>query len=214
MKIGEKLKKGRIDINMTQEEVSNVLNVSRTTISSWEVNRTYPSLDMLVTLSDLYDISLDALLREDRKMVEEITKEVKNSKRRKKIIIAILLICIPVMFFLGYQLWRAGLVVSPNQINNTEIELNGDILNSKSEIMITLELGRFKKYSGYWIETNEAKNTLEVQLYQNYSLSDSQEETLTIPLDILESEELQQGINRITISGFTFFNTEELYTEY
>ena len=147
-------------------------------------------------------------------MVEEITKEVKNSKRRKKIIIAILLICIPVMFFLGYQLWRAGLVVSPNQINNTEIELNGDILNSKSEIMITLELGRFKKYSGYWIETNEAKNTLEVQLYQNYSLSDSQEETLTIPLDILESEELQQGINRITISGFTFFNTEELYTEY
>lgn len=80
MKIGNKLKQGRTEKNLTQEETATILNISRSTVSSWEVNRTYPDLEMLVTLSDLYDISLDSMLREDEKMVHTLTHEMNTGR--------------------------------------------------------------------------------------------------------------------------------------
>ena len=210
MKIGEKLKKGRLDIDMTQEEVSKIINVSRSTISSWEVNRTYPDLEMLVTLSDLYNISLDVILREDNQMVKKIDNEVKTSKKRKKLIVIILVLTIPTILFLGFKLWNIGLVVSPDQIRDVEIELNGESLNSESTIELTLEFGNFKEYSGYWIETNDTKDTLEIQVYQNYSLSGNKQEVVDIDLNILEYAE---GISRITLNGYDYNVAEELYKD-
>jgi len=118
VKIGEKIKEARMSKGMTQEDVSKILHVSRSTISSWEVNRTYPDLDLLVALSDLYDISLDVILREDTQMVKKIVHETKNSKKRQRWIIVLLLIFVPTLLFLGYQLWNASLIVSPDQIES------------------------------------------------------------------------------------------------
>lgn len=73
MKIGSKLKQARLKSELTQEKVSNILNVSRSTISSWEVGRSYPDLESLVLLSDLYNISLDSLLREDSDMIKKLS---------------------------------------------------------------------------------------------------------------------------------------------
>ncbi len=58
------------------------LFVSRQTISSWETGRTYPDIDSLIALSNLYQISLDRLLKEDNGMVEDIRRktELKESK--------------------------------------------------------------------------------------------------------------------------------------
>ena len=55
MDIGKKLKEKREERNLTQKELSEILHVSRQTISSWEVGRTYPDLDVLVAISELYD---------------------------------------------------------------------------------------------------------------------------------------------------------------
>ncbi|GEP19490.1 helix-turn-helix transcriptional regulator [Pediococcus argentinicus] len=66
MNISEKLKKCRLDNNMTQADVAEKLNVSRKTISGWENNRNYPDISNLVTISKLYNISLDDLLDDDR----------------------------------------------------------------------------------------------------------------------------------------------------
>ena len=102
MKIGLKLKQGRADKNLTQEEAAKILNVSRSTVSSWEVNRTYPDLDMLVSLSDLYDISLDSMLREDEEMVQTLSQEIQTSRKRKGWLIALGMLYIPVLLFLMY----------------------------------------------------------------------------------------------------------------
>lgn len=100
MKIGDKLKQGRSDKNLTQEEVATILNVSRSTISSWEVNRTYPDLEMLVTLSDLYDISLDSMLREDEKMLQTFTDEMNAGRKRSHLLFLLGLLYIPILLFL------------------------------------------------------------------------------------------------------------------
>jgi DNA-binding XRE family transcriptional regulator len=59
--IGSKLKQARLEEELTQDNVANILNVSRTTISNWEVGRSYPDLESIVALSDLYNISLNSI---------------------------------------------------------------------------------------------------------------------------------------------------------
>lgn len=83
MKLKDRLKKNREVANYTQKELAEILNVSRQTVSSWEVGRTYPDLDMIVVLSDLYAIPLDMLLKEDSKLVDDITAKVHKSQHRK-----------------------------------------------------------------------------------------------------------------------------------
>ena len=61
VEIGENIKKLRKAKRMTQKEVANQLNVTPQTISKWERNISYPDLDMLVKLSQLFHISTDAL---------------------------------------------------------------------------------------------------------------------------------------------------------
>lgn len=62
VEIGENIKKLRKAKRMTQKEMANQLNVTPQTISKWERNISYPDLDMLVKLSQLFHISTDALL--------------------------------------------------------------------------------------------------------------------------------------------------------
>lgn len=66
MDIGNKIKNARMQSSLTQEEAAEALGVSRQTISNWENGKTYPDIVSVVKMSDLYNISLDRLLKEDR----------------------------------------------------------------------------------------------------------------------------------------------------
>lgn len=66
MNIGDKIKEERLKKEWTQEHLAQLLNVSRPTISSWEVGRNYPDLETIIAISDLFGSSLDNLLREDK----------------------------------------------------------------------------------------------------------------------------------------------------
>ena len=85
MNLGNKISKIRKDNHLTQEDFAEKYNVTRQTISSWENSKSYPDLDTLVKISDDFSISLDVLLKEDKKMVEHISKNQKDSKKYKKI---------------------------------------------------------------------------------------------------------------------------------
>ena len=80
MNIGRKLKEHRIHHNFTQDEVAKKLFVSRATISSWEVGRTFPDIEKIILLSELYELSLDQLLKEEPSIMETIQVERKKLK--------------------------------------------------------------------------------------------------------------------------------------
>lgn len=63
MKTSELLKCHRLKQGMTQEELAKALFVSRQAVSKWERGETYPDIANVIALSDLYDISIDVLLR-------------------------------------------------------------------------------------------------------------------------------------------------------
>lgn len=68
MEFGEQIKVRRQELNLTQAEVAEKLFVTRQAVSNWEHNKTYPDLNMLVRISNVYQISIDSLLREDQKL--------------------------------------------------------------------------------------------------------------------------------------------------
>lgn len=61
--IGQRLMELRGRFDMTQEELAEQLGVSRQAISRWETNQTFPNIDKLFCISELYKVSLDYLLK-------------------------------------------------------------------------------------------------------------------------------------------------------
>ena len=91
--IGCKIKAARIEKKLTQEQVAELLGVSRQTISNWENEKSYPDIISVIKMSECYDVSLDYLLKGEQKMksyydyLAESTNVVKSNANRNKIII-------------------------------------------------------------------------------------------------------------------------------
>ena len=75
MDIGNKIKSRRVALSLTQEELAEKLNVSRSTVSNWEIDRNYPDLSSIVELSAVLDMTLDELLKEDADMLNQLTHD-------------------------------------------------------------------------------------------------------------------------------------------
>lgn len=86
MNIGDKIKNAREENKLTQTQVSEILMVSRQTISNWENGKSLPDILSVIRMSELYKISLDELLKGDKTMIEKIEKDAKINKTIKKII--------------------------------------------------------------------------------------------------------------------------------
>lgn len=97
MEISERLKQARTISGMTQEQVAENIMVSRVTLSHWENGKTLPDIASLISLSDLYQISLDELLKGDPKMTEKVKKDAKDLKSNKRLILITAIFCIVVM---------------------------------------------------------------------------------------------------------------------
>lgn len=126
MKIGKKLKEKRLEANLTQQELADILHVSRQTISSWEVGRTYPDLDVLVAISELYDTPLDDLLKENSQMVKDITNKVKKSERRK---VTNIVLGLALLVTIGIGLFSAWERYQNEQTNSYGLKPN-DLIDS------------------------------------------------------------------------------------
>lgn len=89
MTVGDKLSKLRKENNYTQEQLADILGVSRQAISKWESNITYPETDKLIRMSELFSCSLDYLLKDteetdSRNQIIEETTYFKKCLRERK----------------------------------------------------------------------------------------------------------------------------------
>ena len=93
MRIGEKLKEKREKNELSQKDVADRLHVARQSVSRWETDQSYPDLENLMALGQLYHVSIDELLGMEREEVipefaekttveEEHPAEEENSAKR------------------------------------------------------------------------------------------------------------------------------------
>ena len=81
MELNERLYELRKNNNWSQEELAEKLDVSRQTISKWESNKAIPELEKLIKLSEIYNITLDELVKGE--IPEDILKENSGKKFQK-----------------------------------------------------------------------------------------------------------------------------------
>ena len=80
MEIGKRIKELRNGKGWSQEVFAEKTYVSRQTVSSWENDKSYPDIKSLLLMSELFDMSLDELIKGD---VVEMKKEINNESIRE-----------------------------------------------------------------------------------------------------------------------------------
>ncbi|MFW7433208.1 helix-turn-helix domain-containing protein [Vagococcus carniphilus] len=106
------LKEKRKELGLTQQEVADHLNVTRQTISNWEVGKSYPDIPTLVEISNFYNLSLDYMLKGDEQFMEKVKKDTKLFKYLKIGTVVLLLLIfgpniIKALFEIGVQVGRS-----------------------------------------------------------------------------------------------------------
>lgn len=97
MELGKQIKKYRQDAQLTQDELAERIYVSRQTVSNWENDKSYPDVNSLVLLGEVFQISLDKLIKGDIDIMKaEIKKEDIAKLNRYSAIYAVLLIAVVV----------------------------------------------------------------------------------------------------------------------
>jgi len=108
MELSRQIKKYRTEANISQEELAEKIFVSRQTISNWENDKNYPDIKSLVLMSEVFQVSLDQLIKGD---VERMKKEIdtqeyaefqRNSAIYAVLVIAALILPLPLGYFLGW----------------------------------------------------------------------------------------------------------------
>ena len=112
MTLGEKIQLSRKKKGMSQEELANLLNVSRQAVQKWESGASTPELTKLVEISNVFDVSLDWLVKDvNQESLESHKNEMPNCKGERKGFVAtkvfIILGMILSPFMIGGSLLKA-----------------------------------------------------------------------------------------------------------
>ena len=107
MELGKQIKKYRQEVQLSQEELADRVYVSRQTISNWENDKSYPDVNSLVLLSEIFQISLDNLIKGDIEVMKDVIQkeEIVKMNRYGKIYTIMLIVTaisvVPLFMWLG-----------------------------------------------------------------------------------------------------------------
>ena len=110
MELGKQIKMYRLENKLSQEELADRIYVSRQTISNWENDKSYPDINSLVLLSEVFRVSLDKLIQGDIEAMKDVIKkeEVDKMNRYGKVYTIMLIVTVvsvvPLFMWLGF--WR------------------------------------------------------------------------------------------------------------
>ena len=102
MTFGEKLKKLRTDKELTQEELAEILYVSRTAISKWESGRGFPNIESLKAIAKFFGITVDTLLSSEELITLAEHEQNRKEMQVKDMIFGLLDCSMALLFFLPF----------------------------------------------------------------------------------------------------------------
>ena len=193
MKFNEKLIELRKKQGLSQEELGYKLNVTRQTISKWELGQTTPEMDKLVEISKIFNITVDELINnsEETATINTVIEDqpiqdqpIKNDeKKEKKILIILVALLIVVIVAIG------GITISSTKKAKAE--------NGTKNILSQIFNESFDESS---VE-DEAKGFFE----KLFSLIDKD---MDIQLEMQDSQQdIQQSAQNIFENAMTQINT-------
>lgn len=111
MQIGAQIKRHRAELALSQDGLAAKVYVSRQTISSWETGKTYPDVQSLLLLSEIFGVTVDDLVKGDLDtMSKTIDSDVALMNRLGLVMMGFLLLMIASLVWLTVQMtvWDWG----------------------------------------------------------------------------------------------------------
>ena len=109
MEIDGRIRELRTAHGMSQDDLAARVYVSRQTISSWENNKTYPDVQSLPLLSEIFDATVDSLIKGDVKtMNETIDRDIETMKRLSYVMLGFLLLMVAALIWVCFQTFAWG----------------------------------------------------------------------------------------------------------
>ena len=105
MQIGARIRDHRTQADMSQDDLAMRVYVSRQTISSWENDKTYPDVQSLLLLSEIFDTSIDDLIKGDvETMTSTLDSDATTMKRLGYTMLGFLALMLLALVWLTVQL--------------------------------------------------------------------------------------------------------------
>ncbi len=148
MELSKQIRSYRNKKALSQDQLAEQVFVSRQTISNWETGKSYPDVNSLILLSQVFEVSLDQLIKGDaEKMKVQIQKEDQKNFSRLSIMFTILLLAtvltpIPLVHFLssiGIAIWLVILGIAAYTALLVEREKKKFDMQTYKEILAFME---------------------------------------------------------------------------
>ena len=139
MKLGDNILKLRKDCKLSQEQLAEKVDVTRQTISNWELGETSPNPEQLKLLSKSLNVSIDELLNNDIKPV--LVEKVSNTEKLAGLIIKMLKV-MGILFIVGFvAIILLSVFFGSRQSSKTEkteqtVQLSCVLNNEKYEYLV------------------------------------------------------------------------------
>lgn len=105
MEVGRRIREQRKREGMSQDDLAARVYVSRQTISSWENDKTYPDVQSLLLLSEIFDVTVDSLVKGDvETMTTTIDNDVRTLKRLGWVMLAFLVLMLAALAWATVQM--------------------------------------------------------------------------------------------------------------
>ena len=104
MEIGNRIREHRMSANMSQDDLAARIYVSRQTISSWENGKTYPDIQSLLLLSEVFGATIDELVKGDVETMEKsVEKDIGMLNRLGIVMMAFVLLALVALAWFTVQ---------------------------------------------------------------------------------------------------------------
>ena len=137
-KFNEKIIMLRKNKNLSQEDLGNEFGVARQTISKWELGETTPEMDKLIKMSEIFEITLDDLIKDTEPNIDKNNANNTNTQKLAGLVIKILKgigIFIIIVFAITVIMMIMGLV----SYNNMKYDSKGVVEEIEENIIMEEE---------------------------------------------------------------------------
>lgn len=120
MTCGQKITNIRKENNLTQEQFAEMLNVSRQSVSKWELGTSFPDTEKLIKISKLFSCSIDYLLKDEIES-KDINQLQESDHARKSYYLGLLFTYLSFAPLLGFFVGGYGIYHQKHTINNRKM---------------------------------------------------------------------------------------------
>lgn len=191
MKFEEKLMKLRKEKALSQEDLAEKLDVTRQTISKWELGQSKPDFEKLVEISKLFNVSMEKLTDDNSDLKENVTVKEHSEKNNLKIALIIIAIVIGIILLLRLVFAAIFIKKTNSMMGGTMSSVTSDEGNAKNLLfsffsrlfkLANDELDEYEKqdeeFQNKWNESTNWIETLKEKMEQGHDDYDNEVEKM------------------------------------